>query len=108
MGDAEYSYIYNPPGTFRLGRTDYSVTQRRRATIFRPATAAAHLTYDRHISERQSLNAIFTRVNPSIRINCIQRAVVRHRPPDLSGVHAADGPGAAQQQGHAQSGHQGQ
>ena len=59
-----------------LGRTDYSATQRRRATIFRPATAAAHLTYDRHISERQSLNTIFTRVNPSIRINCVQRAVV--------------------------------
>ena len=64
------------PGGFMLGRTDYSATQRRRATIFRPATAAAHLTYDRHISERQSLNTIFTRVNPSIRINCVQRAVV--------------------------------
>ena len=63
------------PGGFMLGRTDYSATQRRRATIFRPATAAAHLTYDRHISERQSLNTIFTRVNPSIRINCVQRAV---------------------------------
>ena len=63
-------------GDFMLWRTDNSATQRRRATIFRPATAAAHLTYDRHISERQSLNTIFTRVNPSIRINCVQRAVV--------------------------------
>ena len=61
------------PGGFMLGRTDNSATQRRRATIFRPATAAAHLTYDRHISERQSLNTIFTRVNPSIRINSVQR-----------------------------------
>lgn len=71
-----YSDTEIHPGGFMLGRTDYSATQRRRATIFRPATAAAHLTYDRHISERQSLNTIFTRVNPSIRINCVQRAVV--------------------------------
>ena len=56
------------PGGFMLWRTDNSATQRRRATIFRPATAAAHITYDRHISKRQSLNAIFTRVNPSIGI----------------------------------------
>ena len=72
-----YSDTEIHPGGFMLGRTDYSATQRRRATIFRPATAAAHLTYDRHISERQSLNTIFTRVNPSIKINCVQRAVVR-------------------------------
>ena len=71
-----YSDTEIHPGGFMLGRTDYSATQRRRATIFRPATAAAHLTYDRHISERQSLNTIFTRVNPSIRVNCVQRAVV--------------------------------
>ena len=75
-----YSDTEIHPGGFMLGRTDYSATQRRRATIFRPATAAAYLTYDRHISERQSLNTIFTRVNPSIRINCVQRAVV---PKDL-------------------------
>ena len=75
-----YSDTEIHPGGFMLGRTDYSATQRRRATIFRPATAAAHLTYDRHISERQSLNTIFTRVNPSIRINCIQRAVVIYKP----------------------------
>ena len=71
-----YSDTEIHPGGFMLGRTDYSATQRRRATIFRPATAAAHLTYDRHISERQSLNTIFTRGNSSIGINCIQRAVV--------------------------------
>ena len=52
-----------------LWRTAYSATQRRRAKVFRPATAAAHITYDRHISKRQSLNAIFTRVNPNIGIN---------------------------------------
>ena len=57
------------PGGFMLWRTDNSATQRRRATIFRPATAAAHITYDRHISKRQSLNAIFTQVNPNIGIN---------------------------------------
>ena len=72
-----YSDTEIHPGGFMLGRTDYSATQRRRATIFRPATAAAHLTYDRHISKRQSLNAIFTRVNPSIMLNCVQRAVVK-------------------------------
>ena len=59
-----------------LWRTDNSATQRRRATIFRPATAAAHITYDRHISKRQSLNAIFTRVNPSIGIKWCPAAVV--------------------------------
>ena len=72
-----YSYTGSGPGGFMPWRTAYSATQRRRATIFRPATAAAHLTYDRHISERQSLNTIFTRVNPSIRMNCVQRAVVK-------------------------------
>ena len=52
-----------------LWRTAYSATQRRRAKVFRPATAAAHITYDRHISKRQRLNAIFTRGNPNIGIN---------------------------------------
>ena len=64
-----YSYIGITPGGFMLWRTDNSATQQRRATIFRPATAAAHLTYDRHISKRQSLNAIFTQANPNIGIN---------------------------------------
>ena len=61
-----------------LWRTDNSATQRRRATIFRPATAAAHITYDRHISKRQSLNAIFTWVNPSIGIKWCPAAVVAY------------------------------
>ena len=64
-----YSYIGITPGGFMLWRTAYSATQRRRAKVFRPATAAAHITYDRHISKRQSLNAIFTRGNPNIGIN---------------------------------------
>ena len=59
-----YSYTGSHTGGFMLWRTAYSATQRRRAKVFRPATAAAHITYDRHISKRQSLNAIFTRANP--------------------------------------------
>ena len=60
-----YSYIGITPGGFMLWRTAYSATQRRQAKVFRPATAAAHITYDRHISKRQILNAIFTRSNPN-------------------------------------------
>ena len=64
------------PGGFMLGRTDYSATQRRRATIFRPATAAAHLTYDHHISKRECLIVNFSRPNVNIRMFNVARAAV--------------------------------
>ena len=64
----KYSNIHIHPGYFRLGWTDYSTTQRRRAEV--------HITYDCHISKRESLIVIFSWANVNIEIFNVSRAAV--------------------------------